>query len=264
MATLRTPEERMAIAQRCAELEREGGDILGYLWSENYLTPRAPWCNIQREFMGRKPYQYTDGKPKKKGERTMNKHEITTEGKRKRLDGLIERIKRGMGIRAALRDMGYDGKSAGQTYRQIRVFAIANDPEAAKLLPARISEEDAPVVKVDKGMPKEQLQLEAGKNYEVSAAGAMAGMKQAADEFFGKCEEMGLKVGEPKITKPLMHSGKTAIGWEGAFGTYIYDRKHGYIDYESNDGEEMSMPVDAWKDWMEEIREVAALLGVEL
>ena len=66
MAKQRTYEEKEAILQKCLELEATGGDILSYLWSQDYLTPRATWCNYQREWLGRKPYQYTDGKPKKK------------------------------------------------------------------------------------------------------------------------------------------------------------------------------------------------------
>ena len=62
MATLRTYEEKAAIVEHCIELERTGGDILGYLWSKNYVSPRATWCNFQREWLGRKPYEYTDGK----------------------------------------------------------------------------------------------------------------------------------------------------------------------------------------------------------
>ena len=112
--------------------------------------------------------------------------------------------------------------------------------------------------------PKKQLQLEAGANYDISVKDAMDNMQDAVDEFFGKCEDMGLMKNEPKITAPLMHSGKKAIGWQGDFGTYIYDAKHGYIDYENNDGEELSMPVDAWRNFLTEIREVGLLLGVEL
>lgn len=106
---------------------------------------------------------------------------------------------------------------------------------------------------VDKGMPKkigpdgkeyERLELEAGGNYQLSVA------EDQMDKL--------------KIDKPLMHSGKKAIGWEGDFGTYVYDRKQGYIDYESNDGDEISMPVDAWREWWKEIREVWQLMGVEL
>ena len=55
MAKLRTEEEKEWILQRCLELEATGGDILGFLWSQDYLTPRATWCNFQREWLGRKP-----------------------------------------------------------------------------------------------------------------------------------------------------------------------------------------------------------------
>ena len=130
------------------------------------------------------------------------------------------------------------------------------DPEVYEILTRKVKKP-----KVDKGMPK-KLELEAGENYEVSAKEAMDNAKTVADVFFGKCEEAGLKIG--KITAPLMHSGKTAIGWAGDFGEYHYDRKQGYLDYESNDGEELSMPVEAWRSWLEEIHEVAQLLGVEL
>lgn len=106
---------------------------------------------------------------------------------------------------------------------------------------------------------------------EGTLADAMEGMQEATDTFFGECEKMGLMKAdepeepeEPKISKPLMHSGKTAIGWAGEFGDYYYDRKHGYIDYESKDGEELSMPVDAWREFLNEFREVAGLMGVAL
>ena len=70
MSRLRTDEEKIAILEHCLELERTGGDILDYLWSQDYLTPRATWFNYQREWLGRKPYEFTDGKPREiKGER---------------------------------------------------------------------------------------------------------------------------------------------------------------------------------------------------
>ena len=41
MATRRTPEEIEKIVDHCVELEQNGGDIIAYLYSENYMTPRA-------------------------------------------------------------------------------------------------------------------------------------------------------------------------------------------------------------------------------
>lgn len=59
----RTLEQRRAIAERCAEIEAEGGDVLSYLQSENYISARATWHNIQTEFFGRDKAHITDGRP---------------------------------------------------------------------------------------------------------------------------------------------------------------------------------------------------------
>ena len=230
MATLRTPEEKSAIVARCIELEKEGGDILAYLWSENYLTPRATWCNIQREWLGRKPYEYTDGKPNKKKEKKKfmnpNQKQFTAEQKAECVRIAIE----GGDPKPYIKSLGF--KNPPGAWHNVKEWYRRNDPEMFRKIPDRVGR----VVGRD-------LQLEAGGNYQLSVAETPE---------------------QPKIDKPLMHSGKKAIGWEGDFGVYIYDRKQGYIDYESNDGEEMSMPVDAWREWLKEIHEVAQLMGVEL
>ena len=259
MATLRTEEEKSAIVAHCLELERTGGDILGYLWSENYLTPRATWCNFQREWLNRKPYQFTDGKPKMKKERKdMSRLVITEEQKAEAVRIAIE----GRSPVAYLKGLG--SKNPSGAWFNIKAQYKEKKPDIYAKIPKHETGWKAP--KPDKGMPKQDLQLEAGANYEVTVKDAMDNMQSAADTFFGQCEEMGLTMDREKgeITAPLMYSGKKAIGWEGDFGTYVYDRKQGYIDYESNDGDEISMPVDAWREWWKEIREVWQLMGVEL
>ena len=249
MATLRTEEEKSAILEHCLELERTGGDILAYLWSENYISPRATWCNYQREWLGRKPYQYTDGKPKKKKERKdMSRIVITDEQKAEAVRIAIE----GKSPCAYLKSIGSQNPSGA--WFNIKKQYQQKHPEIYAKIPQHPNGWKAP----------KKLELDAGENYDISVKDAMDNMQEAADEFFGKCDDMGLIKNEPKITAPLMHSGKKAIGWEGDFGTYIYDAKHGYIDYENNDGEELSMPVDAWRNFLAEIREIGLLLGVEL
>ena len=246
MATLRTQEEKSAILAHCLELERTGGDILAYLWSQDYMTPRATWFNYQRECLGRKPYEFTDGKPKK-GLRKMSGKKIITDEIRE------------AAINAAL--------SGGSPCAVLEAAGCKNPSSAWFNIKKKLEQEHPEIAgKITKAKPgpKKQLQLEAGANYDISVKDAMDNMQDAVDEFFGKCEDMGLMKNEPKITAPLMHSGKKAIGWQGDFGTYIYDAKHGYIDYENNDGEELSMPVDAWRNFLTEIREVGLLLGVEL
>ena len=108
---------------------------------------------------------------------------------------------------------------------------------------------------------------------EGTLAEAMEGMKDAADEFFGKCEEMGLSLGkdeapeEPKITKPVVFDNMTIREVEGGFGRYRRSDVHGsiYLDFEQTDGADViSLTVKQWRSLREELNRAAAILGVEL
>ena len=243
MARLRTDEEKAAILRECLRLEKEGGDILGYLWSQDYITPRATWCNYQRDWLGRKPYQYTDGKPKKRRRGTMNGMDSKTRAARqKRLDDLKKRISDGMGIRAALADMGYTGKSAGQTYRHIRNFAEVADPEFAAVLPEKISDSDTPVV---------------------SVADAVKGMQDAADAFPARMEETPLKLTdpEPKAGRIIEYR---ITGIDTEMGSFRYYRRSGFLDWETGGiNDTISLNVDEWRQLMEDLPKIMEVLGVE-
>jgi hypothetical protein len=126
-------------------------------------------------------------------------------------------------------------------------------------------------------------------------ADAMAGMQEAADKFFGLCDDMGLKLETPekprikldgdltietpeksrvevtevpevpKITKPVNYDGFTVRAVKGSFGTYHYsESRSAYIDYENNDGDELSMTLEQWRGFLDELRLAARVLGVEL
>ena len=86
--TQRTDEERSAIMQKCIELEKNGGDVLEYLASQHYISPRATWINFQRE-MGRKSYEWTNGKPNQ--ERSLKRmKKLTLENKKKAVQIAID------------------------------------------------------------------------------------------------------------------------------------------------------------------------------
>jgi len=266
MAKLRIPEEKSAIVARCIELEKEGGDILAYLWSENYYTPRATWCNIQREWLGRKPYEYTDGKPKGEKKMTgMNGKE--KEARQKRLDELKKRIGEGMGIRAALADMGYTGKSAGQTYRQIRNFALAVDPEYAAVFPEKISDEDTPV-RTDAPTPTfEEVKKSIMEIPQIKVDGQLR-IETPEANWVTVAEVPEKKAPAPvKIQQPLGYDCFTVRGVEGEFGSYHYQDINGkqWIDYDSVDhANDLSMTVDQWRAFLAELTKAARVLGVEL
>lgn len=117
---------------------------------------------------------------------------------------------------------------------------------------------------------------------EGSLAGAMAGMKDATDEFFGKCKDMGLKLEKPEIDLKIKSEdlAKTdypdpvimdppfeykVTGIETAVGDFQYSRRYGYLDW-TPDGvsDTVSLKVEEWKELMRLLPLIAKELGVEL
>ena len=113
---------------------------------------------------------------------------------------------------------------------------------------------------------------------------AMEEMKNAADEFFGKCEEAGLKIdgaikieatdsekvdvvpAAPRITEPVHYDGFAVRCVEREYGTYYRDitRNGDYLDYENKDGDELSMTIEQWRGFLKELKQAAKVLGVDL
>ena len=108
---------------------------------------------------------------------------------------------------------------------------------------------------------------------EGTLAEAMHEMKDAADEFFGKCEDMGLSLGkdetpeEQKITQPVVYDGMTVREIEGGFGRYRRSDVHGsiYIDFEYTEGADViSLTDKQWRSFMVELIHASQILGVTL
>ena len=69
-----------------------------------------------------------------------------------------------------------------------------------------------------------------------------------------------------KVTKPVNYDGLDVCGVRGKFGTYtasIISGKH-WIDFDDSSWDTLSYPVEDWKDFLEELRKAAAVLGVTL
>lgn len=245
MARLRTDEEKIAILEHCLELERTGGDILGYLWSQDYLTPRATWFNYQREWLGRKPYEFTDGKPIViRGERKMN----NKNDKRKVLEAVITAIERGDDPLIFMTTFGYQAPQAA--YAALKKYAKANAPELAPKLPDLRT-----IRKTTKKAPEK-----------ATLAEAVAGMTDAANEFFDKCEEMGLKVNGEQVWKPvqpvtLAGLEITAVNHQD-LGEFYLDKKYKSIDWRVPGGDEVSLAPSMWIQLLKELPNILKMLGV--
>lgn len=124
MATLRSEDEINRIVKTCKEIERQGGDVLDYLRSENYISPKATWWRLQKYHLHRADSQIRSGKPETGKERKM----ATNWGKISR--GFCAEIDRGATKMDALREFGYDdSRRAGQAMRQIKNWLMENDPD---------------------------------------------------------------------------------------------------------------------------------------
>ena len=131
------------------------------------------------------------------------------------------------------------------------------DPEVYELLTRKKKP------KVDKGMPK-KMELEAGGNYEISAKEAMGNIQDAADEFFGKCEEAGLKLEKPEEAKPLTFDGMEIVALRHQdLGEFYYDKKFNSIDWRTPEGDEVSLGPVWWKQMITDLPKILRLLGVD-
>lgn len=253
---MRTPEERAAIAARCIELEKEGGDILGYLWSENYLTPRATWCNIQREWLGRKPYEFTDGKPK--GEKNMAKRRAMTDEERAKA---VEIAMDGRDPRVYLEEIGVADPAAMWAY--IKQYYKKNTPEVYEKIPKRIGqvakpETETPTLKVDGPI---RIETPEANQVTVTEVPEKCTIKGPMEKAFPK-----IQIQTPPVTKPVVYDGMIIREVEGAFGRYRYTDigTVEYIDFESTDQMDvLSLSIGQWRNFREEQRKAAQILGVE-
>lgn len=110
-----------------------------------------------------------------------------------------------------------------------------------------------------------------------TAGDAMAAMKDAADEFFGKCTEMGLNGGTyvetpegnwmpAETPEPIKAQERIEFkirGIEGQFGLFFFDHKHNRIDWTSPEGEEVSMDPAHWQMFIKQMPRVIEVLMAE-
>ena len=71
----------------------------------------------------------------------------------------------------------------------------------------------------------------------------------------------------PKITQPVVYNGMTVREIEGGFGRYRRSDVHGsiYIDFEYTEGADViSLTVEQWRRFLEELDNAAKILGVSL
>jgi len=140
--------------------------------------------------------------------------------------------------------------NAPQMWYAIKQHLKENDPDTYAKLPKRIDRKDS--------KPKEAPTL----------GDAIAGMTDAANEFFSKCEDMGLKVNETELIRKPDEKQEdkytvTAVR-HGQYGEFYRDYDHHCVDWRTPHGDEMSLEVQTWKALVNDLPEILKRLGVEV
>ena len=187
---MRTDAEELKFAKTCELIEKEGGDVQGYIAQEYpSYTPRAVWYRLQRNYLGRKEFQLTEGTPKKKGVKYMGKMMELAHG-------CLEAYGRGESISDYLRSQGSKNPSA--YWYQIKATAKLQDPDLYEQLSVirtndrkRRQEASKEPVPVDLGEHPEQV-------------------KEAVNRvFFGGKEYEKMDEPSPTCCQPAKPSGVT-------------------------------------------------------
>lgn len=139
---MRTDWQKREFVKECMEIEKAGGDVLGYIetnWPS--YTPRATWYNLQKQYLGRKLYQLTEGHPKSKREEVKEMRRDKTE----LLKGVLKVLEEKGDPLEWLREQGYAYPQ--QAWADLRNWANKNNlnqgrlPENLKKYYARIRPE---------------------------------------------------------------------------------------------------------------------------
>ena len=152
--------------------------------------------------------------------------------------------------RPFLTDCG--SKCPEKLWGSIKASVRENDPETFKKLPAKI--------RGAKPGPKPKAKIETPED--VTLADAMTGMANAAADFFGACEDMGLTLEKEKAV-PAEDLETTAIRQRN-LGEFYFDHDHNCIDWRNGLGDEISLSVSGWKLMVEMLPQILRALGVEL
>ena len=119
---------REELARECLKIEKEGGDVLGYIEvNMPSYTPRAAWYNLQKQFTARRGSMLTDGRPKEKPGKENRELGKSKQKLSEVIETLLEGVRAGNDPWKILTDMGYTNPIAAM--KNAKVWCRVNAPE---------------------------------------------------------------------------------------------------------------------------------------
>lgn len=206
---MRTEEQKQAFVMECLEIEKAGGDVLGYIevnWPS--YTPRATWYNLQKRYLNRNTAHLTEGRPEvPKGD----EKEMQRRNRMKILDGVIAAIEKGSHPYDYLEEQGY--MVPMQAYADLKKWAKANAPEKAEILPVNLKGLKLNRQKIPRVKDKPAPELKAGEALPVKLP-EKTGDHVSAEEFrktveFNGKEYERMNKASPTCCQPARPNGVT-------------------------------------------------------
>ena len=187
---MRTDAEKQAFAMKCLEIEKEGGDVLGYIevnWPS--YTPRGTWYNLQRQYLNRNTNNLTEGKRKEESELRRDRKTM--------LDGVLKVLSEKGDPIAWLKEQGY--ANPNQAWTDLRAWANKHGLNQGRL-PANLSTYYASLRRQESEEEPETVDL--GEHPEQ--------VKEAVNRvFFGGKEYEKMDKPSPTCCQPAPESGVT-------------------------------------------------------
>ena len=246
MAVLRTKEEKREIIHQCVRIEAEGGDVLSYLKSQNYVSPRATWINFQQFELGRKKQFITDGKP-------IERKSIRMRGKKKDWVAFALAVMAGgEDPYKALSNEGY--KSLSSTFAHAIDVIYVTDPDLA-----------------NKFYEYNRQFRRKGKNQETVTTKEIVEAVNQQDEVQEISDTVDYTAipapaeEEKKITVPVSHMVYKVRGVECSLGKFYYDSSLDLIQWEPSDQETITvmMTPQECRQLIDELPTIMGILGVQ-
>ena len=202
---MRTDAEKQAFAMKCLEIEKEGGDVLGYIevnWPS--YSPRATWYNLQRQYLNRNTNQLTEGKRKEGNELRRDRKEM--------LDGVLKVLSEKGDPLVWLKKQGYGNPH--QAWTDLRAWANKHGLNQGRL-PANLNTYYAMLKRQEEEPPEETVETVTfgGKEYEkLEGTKLYPPLPNAADQdIYGKHPVTAYveKKPSPTCCQPAPESGVT-------------------------------------------------------
>lgn len=259
--------DQMELAQECIQVEVAGGNVIDYLKNRGFISPKATWERLQLNYLGRTEKNMTKGL----GDRMATK--ITLEQKKKAVEIAL------LGLDPIAYLDGCGSKNPRGMWNSIKMNLKQKEPATYAKLPDFRTKGAKQVVDVQVEEPEESgkqfftLDVEEPDPEEAEPRTIMVKTVGPEPEIpMIKPENIKAPVDKKdviyarSITKPVNYDGFDVCAVNGIFGRYSARMVNGrqWIDFDDPSGDTLSFEVDAWREFLKELKRAAAVLGVEL